>query len=114
MNQIAMMTLQVQFNHQLKGHSMKVTTTMLPFFSVNKGKVYSSHALPSYQDKRYICWSHNDEYWNVKLNKSTMELTGHYYDWNDEAEDWEDTFPLTDIELLDLVKANKLLAVSLA
>lgn len=75
------------------------------------GKVCKPENLPTYSDKNKLEWSNSDEQWSISLDLNTGEISGTYYDWNEASEDWEDTEPMADEEILSLIKSHKILAV---
>lgn len=75
--------------------------------------VYNSTSLPSMVTTSVMCWSNNDEQFVIELNRNTNIITGHYYDWNEETQQWDDANdrPMTETELLEAIKRHKLLMV---
>lgn len=81
-----------------------------------KGVVYNSHSLPSLVTDSVMCWSNNDEQYVIELNRNTNIITGHYYDWNEETQDWDDAndVPMNSEQLKAAIREYKLLMVTLA
>lgn len=79
-----------------------------------KQRVYSPHSLPMFSDNLNVMeWSNNDEQYVIKLDLRTNIITGHYYDWDEEAQDWTDKHDvqMTAEQILATIKENHLLMV---
>lgn len=83
------------------------------YFGVAK-KVYSSYALPTVCGTDLV-WSNPDENFTVRLDLKTNTMTGTYYTYDEEAEDWTDEgdVVMTDEDLLSRIKRREFVAVKL-
>jgi hypothetical protein len=70
--------------------------------------VYSPHALCSIADGRKAQWTHPDEQYVIEFDRETKTFTGHYYDWDDEEQDWVDTEPMTAEQIRDCIGRHRL------
>jgi hypothetical protein len=77
------------------------------------GRVYSPHSLASQHGSKFT-WSNPDDQFVIELDLTTKTLTGHYYDWNEETEQWDDEHdvPMTAADLLSVIETNNLVLVT--
>lgn len=77
-----------------------------------KGRVYGPHSIPD-TDGKVMVWSHPDDMYVITLDLATNVITGHWYDWDEEAEDWTDKHDvdMTADEIMSMIKKNSLLMV---
>ena len=54
-------------------------------------------------------WTHPDEQYVIVFDRATETFTGHYYDWDEETQDWKDTDPMTAEQIKDCIERNRLL-----
>ncbi len=71
--------------------------------------VYSPHSLSSAVSDNDVQWTHPDEQYVITFHRESETFTGHYYEWNDEAQDWVDTTPMTADQIHDCIDRNHLI-----
>jgi hypothetical protein len=78
-----------------------------------KKRVYSPVSLPSLFTKDKIEWNHTDEQFIITLDRNTNLFTGHYYDFNEETQDWDDAHdvPMTTAQIEAAINKHHLLMV---
>jgi hypothetical protein len=76
-------------------------------------RVYNSTSLPTVFTHDEISWSSNDDQYVIKLDRNTNIITGHYYDWDEEAQDWTDKHdvPMTADQIMRHITNDHLLMV---
>ena len=95
-------------------HSVKLTKELNEQMHPTN-RVYGANSLPSTFDKYTIEWTNNDEQYIIKLDRKTNTITGHYYDWDEEEQDWTDKHDvaMTAEQILNTIKKDHLLMVSM-
>ena len=71
--------------------------------------IYSPHSFCSMEDINQVQWTHPDEQYVIVFDRATEIFTGHYYDWDEETQDWKDTDPMTAGQIKDCIERNRLL-----
>ena len=93
-------------------HSLKLTKELNDSMHPTK-HVYSATSLPAVFTKDTIEWACPDEQYVIKLNCNTNIITGHFYDWDEEAQDWTDKHDvqMTSEQILEIIVRDNLLMV---
>lgn len=87
---------------------MLITKELKKHFIPDDSKVHYFGKIPTpYKDT--IQWGTSDEEFTVEFNLKTDQLTGSYYQWSEEEQDWEDGETMKDTELLDLLVNGELI-----
>lgn len=91
---------------------MKLTTELAKFLKVDTSRVHSPYNLATPFNSNNgktteVQWANPDEQFTVELNFKTNEITGSYYDWDEEADDWVTTDEMTDEDLLSRIQKKQ-------
>jgi len=71
--------------------------------------VYSPHSLCSMLDSDTAEWTHPDDQYVIAFDRRTKTFTGHYYDWDEEKQEWVDTDPMTAEQIREYIERNRLI-----
>lgn len=77
-------------------------------------RVYSPNSLPLFShDLNEMTWSNSDEQYVIKLDLKTNLITGHFYDWDEEAQDWTDKHDvqMSSDQIMEIIKRDHLLMI---
>lgn len=86
---------------------MQFTKEIKSYFK-NSGKTYRSYAIPTVlNSQKRVVWNNNDEDFQVELDLVSNELTGRYYEWDEDQQDWIDGEIMKDSELLKRIHARE-------
>ncbi len=78
-------------------------------FNPSPDVVYGPHSFYSAEDDREVQWTHPDERYVITFDRAAETFTGHYYDWDEEEQDWVDTAPMTAAQIRECIERNRLL-----
>lgn len=78
-------------------------------FHPSPDAVYTPHSLCAMVDGDRAEWTHPDDQYVIAFDRRTREFTGHFYDWDDAAQDWVDTRPMTADEICATIGRNRLI-----
>lgn len=94
-------------------NSVKLTRELNDSMHPVKKHVYSPNSMPSIFTRETIEWANNDDQYVIKLHRKTNLITGHFYDWDEEAQDWTDKHDvaMTAQQILDIIKNDHLLLI---
>lgn len=70
--------------------------------------VLNPHQLPDYANAYFVHWMIPDNNVWITLNRETGNYTAIYMDWNEEAEDWDETEVLSPAASLKLACQHEL------
>jgi hypothetical protein len=70
--------------------------------------VYSPHSFCSIAIGDQVQWTHPDEQYVIAFDRETKTFTGHFYEWDDERQDWLDTGPMTADQIRDCIERHNL------
>lgn len=71
-------------------NTLKITKELIAQMEVKAKRIYQSTSIPNgYMSEGILTWSNNDDQWVITLSK-TGEFTGHFYDWNEGTQAWDD------------------------
>lgn len=90
---------------------MKITSDIFnTYMKPKRGEKIKASSLPSFRDENKAEWNDNDGQWSITLTHADKKMTGTYYDYDESSADWKDTDPMTDDEIMDLLKERKIIA----
>lgn len=78
---------------------------------LRENKVYSSYCLSVSEGNDIFSWHNPDEQFNVRVNIKTREVTGQYYEWDDEKEEWIDGQEMSEDDLICRIKNEEFILV---
>jgi hypothetical protein len=92
--------------------TLKLTRTLADTMSSpSRDIVYSPHSLCTVNGDE-ASWTHPDDQYVIVFDRRTRIFTGHYYDWNEETQEWVDTDPMTADQIRDCIARNHLIFAS--
>lgn len=69
------------------------------FMIPKQGETVNPYQVVAYSDDSIVEWANPDEQFTVKFDPKTRELTGSYYDWDEDKEDWVDGEPMCESDI---------------
>ena len=90
--------------------TLKITKSLAArMFNPSPDVVYNPHSFCSIKNDSKAQWTHPDEQYVIEFDRKTKMFTGHYYDWDEERQDWVDTDPMTAEQIMACIEANHLI-----
>lgn len=92
--------------------TLKLTRAIFDEMQPKSSIVYGGYSLPTHADRERFEWHHPDEQWNIALDRKTNLLTGQFYEWDEDAQDWVDGSKMTAVEIHTAIVSTNLLMVT--
>jgi hypothetical protein len=60
-------------------------------------------------DGRGAEWTHPDDQYVIAFDRASRTFAGHYYDWDEERQEWVNTEPMTAEQIRECIGRNRLI-----
>ena len=87
---------------------LKFTKELANEMKPDSNQVYGSYSLPSLSTKDEVTWNDPDQQFVITLDRKTKVLTGEYYEWLEEDQDWVDVKEMDEGEIHREIISNNL------
>lgn len=78
---------------------LKLTKQLNKEMHPQPGVVYGGYSMPSFSSGEIMEWSNPDAQYVIRLDLTKGMFTGHFYQYNEETEDWDDEGDEGDVEM---------------